>query len=241
MVRIGIDVGGTFTDVVAIDTESRSIVARIKVPTTHSAETGVAAGIIQGLQLVLQTPALQGQRIAFIAHSTTQATNALLEGDVARVGVVGLFEGQSWLARLQLRLPPLVLAENALLRTQTAYARADDVRAVGLAFERLLGGGVEAIAISEAFGVDRPRYERAAVALARERGIPATAGHEVSSLYGLRARTRTAVLNAAILPVMMRTSAMTARAVQEAGVGVPLMVMRSDGGVMDVREMARRP
>jgi N-methylhydantoinase A/oxoprolinase/acetone carboxylase beta subunit len=239
--RVGIDVGGTFTDVVAVDAATREIVARIKVPTTHRAPEGVAAGIVEGLQRLLATPGIDAERIGFIAHSTTQATNALLEGDVARVGIVALHGRFAAFARAQLRVPPIRLGENAMLSPQVAYARTGDGAAIGRAIEQLAASGVEAIAASEAFGVDRPAHERQVTTLVRERGLSATAGHEVSSMYGLRARTRTAVLNAAILPTMVRTSEMTAAAVGRAGIGVPLMIMRSDGGVMDVREVARRP
>jgi N-methylhydantoinase A/oxoprolinase/acetone carboxylase beta subunit len=88
--RVGIDVGGTFTDVVAVDAANGEIVARLKVPTTHRASEGVAAGIVDGLARLLSDGSIDAGRVAFIAHSTTQATNALLEGDVARVGIVGV-------------------------------------------------------------------------------------------------------------------------------------------------------
>ena len=239
--RVGIDVGGTFTDVVAIDAASGTIVARVKVPTTHDAPEGVAAGIVAGLERMLATAGVDAARIAFIAHSTTQATNALLEGDVARVGIVGLHGRFAWVARAQLRVPPVVLAANAALAPAIAFARAGDDAAISRAVDELVRGGAEAIVASEAFGVDHPDAERRTLAVARARGALATAGHEVAATYGLRARTRTAALNAAILPRMLRTSRLTSEAVARAGIGVPLMIMRSDGGVMDVAEVARRP
>jgi len=226
---------------VVVDAATREIVVRAKVPTTHAAPEGVAAGIVAALARALASPGVDAARVKFIAHSTTQATNALLEGDVARVGIVGLHGAFAWFARAQLHVPPIRLAENASFAPAIAYADARDERAIARALETLVGGGAQAIVASEAFGVDRPQAERRAVALARGRGIAATAGHEVAATYGLRARTRTAALNAAILPRMVRTSHMTAGAVARAGIAVPLMIMRSDGGVMDVAEVARRP
>ena len=105
----------------------------------------------------------------------------------------------------------------------------------------LKSGGAEVVAATQAFSVDRPQAENDAVAMAASAGLFATSGHDVSTMYGLRARTRTAAINAAILPKMVRTARMTADAVREAAIDSPLMVMRSDGGVMDAREMERRP
>ncbi len=239
--RLGIDVGGTFTDVVAIDAVSRELVARVKVPTTHDAAEGVAAGIVAGVRLLLERARIAPDEVAFIAHSTTQATNALLEGDVASVGVVALLSPGAILARRQMRIAPMHLAPGAVFTPQTVYAKAGDEAGIRSAVDRLQAVGVGAIAASEAFGVDRPAAEDATVAYARGRGMLATSGHDVASTYGLRARTRTAALNAAILPTMVRTARMTADAVNAATIAAPLMIMRSDGGVMDVREIERRP
>jgi N-methylhydantoinase A len=249
--RVGIDVGGTFTDVVAIDAATREIVASVKVPTTHGHPDGVAAGIVEGLTRMLEHPRVEARAIAFIAHSTTQATNALLEGDVAKVGVVCVlartrFLGVpvpfgAWGVRSQVRFGPMRLAPSATFAPLLASAWASDERSERRALEGLLASGCEAIAATAAFGVDFPDREQRVVELARERGVAATSGHDVASSYGLRARTRTAALNAAILPTMVRTARMTADAAERAGIAVPLMIMRSDGGVMDVREVERRP
>ncbi|HEX4014990.1 MAG TPA: hydantoinase/oxoprolinase family protein [Candidatus Cybelea sp.] len=239
--RVGIDVGGTFTDVVAVDAATRALVARIKVPTTHGAANGVADGIVTGIARLLADTGLDASAVAFIAHSTTQATNALLEGDLARVGILGLLDGLSWPARRQMHFAPMALASGISFAPAFAFAGARDDAAMRAQVDRLIARGTESLAASLSFGVDRPERESATVAYARERGIEATSGHDVSSAYGLRSRTRTAALNAAILPKMLRTARMTAEAVRRAAIPAPLMVMRSDGGVMDVREIERRP
>ena len=236
--RLGVDVGGTFTDVVAIDASTRKLVAKIKVPTTHSAPEGVAAGIVSGISQLLEQTAVDASDVAFIAHSTTQATNALLEGDVARVGVVGVTSRFGFLARMQQRFKPVTLAPGVDFAPAFAFTGPRDIDG---AVATLADRGVEAIAASEPFGVDRPSAECAVMEAAMKRGLFATSGHDVSAMYGLRARTRTAAINAAILPKMVRTARMTETAVKKAAILAPLMIMRSDGGVMDVNEVERRP
>jgi N-methylhydantoinase A len=211
------------------------MVASVKVPTTHDHPDGVAAGIVAGLERLLREHAIDPAAVTFIAHSTTQATNALLEGDVAHVGVVRF---GSAFARAAMRFAPIPLAAGVALAA-TYLAPEDDANDAW--FERARAAGIDALVASEAFAVDRPERETAFVAAARAHGFAATCGSEVSTMYGLRARTRTAALNAAILPRMLRTARMTRRAVDDARIPAPLMIMRSDGGVMDVAEVERRP
>ena len=158
-VRVGIDVGGTFTDVVAIDATTRELIARVKVPTTHDAREGVAAGIVAGIERLLQDPAIDAGAIAFIAHSTTQATNALLEGDLAQVGVVGLLDGLAWLSKRQMRFGEVALAGGSTFAPAFAFTSARDESAMRASVDRLIAAGAEAIAASESFGVDRPANE----------------------------------------------------------------------------------
>ncbi len=239
-VRIGIDVGGTFTDVVVIDSDSRILVGQLKFPTSHDAREGVALGIVTALERALQQFNLQPDDVAFIAHSTTQATNALLEGDVAKVAVLGIGTGlEAWLAKRATKIPPIELAPHKFLTADHAFIKPG--HSIDATLEALKNNGAQVIVASEAFSVDHTEHEAQTVAKAKAAGLRATSGHEVSSLYGLRVRTRTAVINAAILPKMIATAEMTDACVKSSGIVAPLMIMRSDGGVMSVDEVHRRP
>ncbi|HOY19635.1 MAG TPA: hydantoinase/oxoprolinase family protein, partial [Haliscomenobacter sp.] len=241
-VRIGIDVGGTFTDVVVIDHRSQEVIAQLKIPTTHDAEEGVARGIIEAINRALGELNIQPDQVVFIAHSTTQATNALLEGDVASVGIIGVGQGlEQFKAKLDTRIPRMELAPNRFLHAEFRFLAGKNLTEAQLdqqldEWQKL---GIEVIVSSMAFGVDDPTIEDVITQKARAKGFLTTSGHEVSSLYGLR--TRTAVINGAILPKMIHTATMTDDCVKKAGISAPLMIMRSDGGVMNVEEVQRRP
>ncbi|MGE0699929.1 MAG: hydantoinase/oxoprolinase family protein [Hyphomicrobiaceae bacterium] len=242
--RIGIDVGGTFTKAVLIDTITREVVGRASVHTTHDHPRGVAAGVVEVFRGVLETTGTRPEEVVFLAHSTTQATNALLEGDVAPVGVVAM-AGQSAaaLAEPQARIAPIELAPGRWLPTANRFLVSDGLGedAVRGAIAGLTAEGAKVLVASAAFGVDNTGTEEMVRKLGGEASLPTTCGHEITRLYGLTTRTRTAVINASILPRMIATADMTEASVREAGIRAPLMVMRGDGGVMDIKEMRRRP
>src|SRR3954469_22518832 len=115
--RIGIDVGGTFTKAVLIDNGDFAVVGRYSVMTTHSDTRGVAAGVVEVFRNVLERSRVDPKDVVFIAHSTTQATNALLEGDVAAVGILGMASRmESVLARGQSNIREIELAPGRFLR-----------------------------------------------------------------------------------------------------------------------------
>ena len=242
--RIGIDVGGTFTKAVLIDNSTFEVIERYSVLTTHADPRGVAKGVIEVFSNVLQRSGTDPSDVVFLAHSTTQATNALLEGDVAPVGVIGMASRvESLLAKGQSDIKEIELAPGRFMRPlhrfiTTENRTEDSVRAM---LEELRAEGVEVVVASSAFGVDDQSGEEMVMRVATSLGMAATGGHEITKLYGLTTRTRTAVINASILPKMIATANMTEASVREAGIAAPLMIMRGDGGVMDIQGMRRRP
>lgn len=242
--RIGIDVGGTFTKAVLIDNATHDVIGRFSTLTTHDDPRGVAAGVVRVFREVLDGASVSPAEVVFIAHSTTQATNALLEGDVASVGVVGMASRvESLLARRQTDIKRIELAPGRHLEPQHRFLVTDGLtaEAVERAVSELREAGARVVVASSAFGVDDGGPEATVMREAATQGLAATGGNEITKLYGLTTRTRTAVINASILPKMIDTANMTETAVREAGIAAPLMIMRGDGGVMDIAEMRRRP
>jgi len=229
-------VGGTFTKGVALGLNGE-ILAISHVPTTHADQQGVAAGVLDALeQLLTRLPA--GTTVLLVSHSTTQATNALLEGDTAHIGVLALGE-----SRDEGRIRKVTNAPDGLNAEWTFVGtdRPDFEVQVQAVLERWRHAGVAAVAVSEAFGVDGGEHERQAGELSRALGLPATLGSELSGSYGLEMRTVSAAINASILPTMLNTARHVRQAVGARLPGVPLLIMRGDGGAASLQAFEETP
>ena len=144
--RIGIDGGGTFTKAALIDHIDGSVVGRSSVHTTHDHADGVAAGVIEVFERVLSDAGIEASDVVLLAHSTTQATNALLEGDVAKVGIVGLAGAKAAkLAQAQVHIDPIELAPGRVLQTGNQFLLSDalDRKAVENAVSALRSEGAQ--------------------------------------------------------------------------------------------------
>jgi len=242
--RIGIDVGGTFTKAVALHQATGELLAHVTVPTTHRAKHGVAAGAVQALQKLIHQAGIPPETIRVVTLSTTQAVNALLEGDVVPVGILAIGpRAERRQTQQRTRLEQIELAPGRTLTLHYTYldreaASPDTVRA---ALETLHRSGVGAVAISAAYAVEDPEPERLALAIAGELGLPATAGHQLTGLYGLEVRTVTAAINASILPRMRETTQWVRAALREAGILAPAMILTGDLSVAPIDQLAELP
>jgi N-methylhydantoinase A/oxoprolinase/acetone carboxylase beta subunit len=245
MVRMGIDVGGTHTKAVAIDNDTHEIIGKSSVKTTHDDPRGVAAGVVICFQNCLREHGIKPEDVVFVAHSTTQATNALVEGDVAQVGIIGMSKGglEGFLAKRQTKIQNINLGNGKEIMIYNSFININKMTEASLLqiIDELKKQGAQVIVPSMAFGVDNDKPEKSVYAEAEKKNIPTTMASDITKLYGLTRRTRTAAINASILPKMLDTANSTEQSVRGAGVNVPLMIMRGDGGVMEINEMKKRP
>jgi N-methylhydantoinase A len=256
MIRIGIDVGGTFTDLVAVDPEGRATLEKVA-STPHDPSIGVMEGLAslaQALGLSLETLLAETERIV---HGTTVATNALLEHKGARLGlltteghrdVIEMREGLKD-QRYNLRMaPPLQLVPRDRRLGVRERMRADgrvaiplDRRSLDGAIARLRREQVEAVAVCYLHAYRDPRHERA-TAKALARAMPAayvSLSSEVFPQIKEYERVSTTVVNAYVGPALSRYLGRLAERLGEAGYRGPLLIIQSHGGVVPVAEAAR--
>lgn len=242
-IRVGIDVGGTFTKAVAIDMIEGNIIDKVTVPTTHSSNQGVSAGIVQALTVLMQKHTIVDSEIELISHSTTQAVNALLEGDTAKVGIIGMGVGldkSNVIKRTNIKNREI--ATKKYLQTchrfvdTSRYLEENEILST---ISQLKEEGAQVVVVSEAYGVDDPSNENF---IAQVSDIPTVAGNELTGLYGLEIRTLTAAINASILPTAIKTAKFVESAVKgEKGISAPIMIMKGDGGVTDMKTFRSKP
>ena len=241
-VRIGVDVGGTFTKSVAIDMNNGKIIGKVTVPTSHFSEEGVSTGIIESLMKLKHKEGINESNIELISHSTTQAVNALLEGDTTKVGIIGMgvsLEKNDIIKRTNIR--NVELAPNKYLKTCYRFLDTSkflDKNEIYQIINELKEEGAKVLIVSEAYGVDDPSNE---LYVMEKSDLPATAGHELTGIYGLEIRTLTAAINASILLKAISTAKYVELAVRQQKISAPLTIMKGDGGVTDMNTFKTKP
>ncbi len=241
-VRIGVDVGGTFTKSVAIDMNTGKIIGKVTVPTTHFSGEGVSTGIVESLIKLILKEGINESNIELISHSTTQAVNALLEGDTTKVGIIGMgvnLEKNDIVKRTN--LGNVKLGPNKYLKTCYRFLDTSkflDKEEILQILKELKEEGAKVLIVSEAYGVDDPSNE---LYVMEKSDLPATAGHELTGIYGLEIRTLTAAINASILLKAIGTAKYVEKAVRQQKISAPLTIMKGDGGITDMNTFKTKP
>ena len=188
-VRMGIDVGGTHTKAVAMDNQTHEIIGKSSVMTTHDASMGVSEGVVEAFKKCMDENHIDPDDVIFIAHSTTQATNALLEGDVAEVGVLGIGKGglERMLLAKQTKIPDIDLGTGRFIKMHHRYLKIHDFSTENVehAIDEMTSEGAQVIVASKAFGVDDLTEEVEVQKIAEKRNVPVSVASEISKLYGL--------------------------------------------------------
>ncbi|MBM3511270.1 MAG: hydantoinase/oxoprolinase family protein [Alphaproteobacteria bacterium] len=253
--RVGVDTGGTFTDLVLERDDGRTFVR--KVLTTPD---DYGRGVVAALQGALAQAGATAAQVERVVHATTVATNIVLEHKGAKTALLTTRGFRDVLEMRRLRIPemytldyqappPLVPRRLRLEIAERLGARGEvriplDPANVEAAFDRIAAeGGVEAIAIAFLHSYANPAHEAAAAALARARFPDAfvTLSSEILPEIREYERTSTTVINAYLGPALRRYFASLAWHLAGIGVDAPLHVMKSDGAVMTVAAAADRP
>ncbi len=241
---LGVDVGGTFTDVAGWDGAS---LRTAKVPTTPDQ----SAGVVSGARRVAS-----GRLTAFL-HGTTVATNALLERAGARTALVttagfrdvleiGRQDRPSLYDTFADRPEPLVPRELRFEADERLGPAGEPIRPLadvaGLV-DAVVAAAPEAVAVALLYGFAAPAHEEQLAAALRERlpGVPVSAGSRVSGEFREYERAATTALNAYLAPATGRYLSRLVTAAREAGLADDVAVMRSSGGLLRAAQAADLP
>ncbi len=255
--RLGVDVGGTFTDVLVLEEEKGTLTLEKVLSTPEDQSIGVLEGVRQACRRLGVDPS----ELDAILHGSTVVTNLILESKGATGGLLTT-EGHEQILHLarawtpgplygwmgMIKPSPVV----ELWRTRTVSARMsaagepvrdldeDEVRA---ALEELVGEGIESLTIAFLNSYVNPDHERRAreIALSAHPDLPVSISSDLVSEYREYERTLTAVLNAYAKPQVAKYVDHLESALNDAGFAGRLDIVRSDGGTMSVASTKERP
>ncbi len=234
-IGLGIDAGGTYTDAVIYDLASGQVLTKNKALTTKWQYTIGIKEVLNGLDSGLLS------RVELVAVSTTLATNAIVEGDGRKVGLIlmppyGLFDNDD------IPHEPKSVIAGRLDISGTIIEDLDENALRQTAREMVTRQGVEAFAVSGFAGSINPEHELAAKRILKEEtGCFVSCGHELSNLLNFRTRAETAVQNARIVPRLVKLLGELQEVLSSLGVIAPVVVVKGDGSLMSADMAVARP
>ncbi|MGN6688451.1 MAG: hydantoinase/oxoprolinase family protein [Actinomycetales bacterium] len=245
--RLGVDVGGTFTDVLLVDEDSGQT-WRAK---TASTPQDQSVGVLHGIDKVCQSAGIDRSQIAHVLHGTTVATNAILEGKGAVVGLVTTAGFRQVLQIARSYVPgglagwiiwpkpePLAALENTVevperVASEGSIVEPLDEEAARAALQRLKQAGVQALAVSLINAFANDTHERRLAELAAEElpGVPVSLSSVVLPELREYERALTTVANGYVQPQVARYVNNLASQLATQDVSGDLAILRSDGGL----------
>lgn len=244
-VRIGFDIGGTFTDVYAVDEETGEIMQE-KVPTTPS---NFADGATSGIQAICDSNDIDGEEITHLSHGTTVATNTMLEQTGATTGLITTEGFRDVLAigrenrtdlynfspeknptfvdrRFRIGVPERVGPEGEVVEEL-------DETAVEDAVEKLVENGVDSIAVSLLNSYRNDEHEKAIHEIVqRKTDVPVSLSMEVMPEIKEYERTLSTVINAYVSPDVVDYISQLREGLNDLDIDNELHLMQANGGVL---------
>ena len=253
--RIGVDIGGTFTDVVLLGSDGT-----LRTKKVLSTPDDYARGVVEGILELLQETGVAPASVTKVVHATTVASNAVLEGKGSSCCLLTTAGFRDVLEMRRLRIPvmyelqyekppPLVPRRLRYEIPERTGPRGEewaelDEQAVRDAAERARAEGVTSVAISFLHAYANPAHERRAAEIVREvvgDDVYITCSSEILAEIREYERTSTAVVNAYVGPVVQRYIRSLESSLAEAGISAPLQIMQSSGGLMSAEAAIRKP
>ena len=255
--RLGVDVGGTFTDVLLVDEDSGST-WRAK---TASTPADQSVGVLTGIARVCELAGIDSTQVAHVLHGTTVGTNAILEGKGATVGLVTTRGFRQVLQIARSFVPgglagwiiwpkpePLAALENTVevperIGTDGSVVQPLDEQATREALRSLRGQGIQALAVSLVNAFSSAVHERRVAELAAEElpGVPVSLSSTVLPELREYERTVTTVANGYVQPQVSRYVDSLAKQLADNGVTANLSILRSDGGLTSAQSAVESP
>lgn len=252
--RVGVDIGGTFTDIVFMNDDGEILTKKIS-----SSVDNYATAIVEGLADVFESGGLSGQDVLEVLHGTTVASNAILEHKGAKTGLIGTKGFRDVLEIRNLRMPrlydlkwekPAPLVERYLrlgvterINTKGEVQTVLDVSEVEAVVDRLLAEDVDVIAVALINSFANPAHEIEVKGIIERKapGLPVCISYEVLPEIKEYERTSTTVINAYLLPIVSKYLESLHTEFDKSGIAGPLLLMQSNGGLMTAEAAQRLP
>ena len=227
---LGLDTGGTYTDAVILNLEDGNVLQRAKALTTKE-------DLVVGIQNALRDFNMElMEQISIVSMSTTLATNSVVEGKGSRIGLICI--GRDFDESIKTDQYLRVSGRHDINGNEVEPLDEASIRK----FVEKTKDRLDCYAVTGYMSVRNPGHEISAMSIIKDLSDkPVVCGHQLSSILGFNERTVTAVMNAGLIPVIDDLIRSVKKVMSDKGVNAPLMIVKGDGSIMNVKVAKERP